>query len=432
MASKFGVIPDNTPASPEPFTLHVAEEELVAFRDLLRLSKIGPSTWWNQQNDPQYGVSRQWLIGAKETWLNKFDWRKHENYINSFPNFKLPISDPEAGRVDVHFAALFSARKDAIPLLFLVSIYTTSHVTNSSVVHPLEARVLTCSQHGFPASFTEFLPMLELLVDKYTPETLPYHVIVPSLPDYGLSRSASQQAEMTLTQAARIMNQLMLDLGYGQGYVVQGGDLGSMLSRIMSVEYESCKAFHVNMLVADPALKAPSLDLLSSEESQIVQRTETWRQTGLAYALEHGTRPATVGLAISASPLSMLAWIGEKLLEWTDPRHQFSLDTILGMVTFYWFTETFPRSLYHATLVKNIFAGKPHPTSMEKPLGYSLFAYDLCVLPKPWAEQIYPNLTLFKAHSEGGHFASIEQPRALLDDVEEFVEKVSHLFKGRG
>ncbi|KAI1733656.1 Alpha/Beta hydrolase protein [Xylaria scruposa] len=405
MASKFGVIPDNTPTNPEPFTLHVAEEELAALGDLLRLSKIGPPTWWNQQNDPQYGVSRQWLIGAKETWLKSFDWRKHENYINSFPNFKLPVSDPEAGRVDVHFAALFSAKRDAIPLLFL---------------------------HGFPASFAEFLPMLELLVDKYTPETLPYHVIVPSLPDYGLSRSANQQAEMTLTQAARIMNQLMLDLGFGQGYVVQGGDLGSMLSRIMSAEYESCKAFHVNMLVADPALKAPSPDMLSSEESQIIQRTETWRQTGLAYALEHGTRPATVGLAISASPLAMLAWIGEKLLEWTDPRHQFPLDTILGMVSFYWFTETFPRSLYHATLVKNLFAGKPHPTSMEKPLGYSLFAYDLCVLPKPWAEEIYPNLTLFKAHSEGGHFASIEQPKALLDDVEEFVERVSHLFKGHG
>lgn len=121
MASKFAVIPNNTPIKPEPFAFHVAEEELVALRDLLRLSKIGPPTFWNQQNDPQYGVSRQWLIEAKETWLSSFDWRKHENYINSFPNFTLPVSDSEAGRVDVHFAALFSAKRDAIPLLFLVS-----------------------------------------------------------------------------------------------------------------------------------------------------------------------------------------------------------------------------------------------------------------------------------------------------------------------
>jgi hypothetical protein len=62
------------------------------------------------------------------------------------------------------------------------------------------------------------------------------------------------------------------------------------------------------MLVVDPSQTAPSSDLLSAEERQSLERTETWRQTGLAYALEHGTRPATAGLAISSSPLAMLAW----------------------------------------------------------------------------------------------------------------------------
>ena len=143
MASKFGVIPNDTPSNPKPFTLHVAEEELVAFRDLLRLSKIGPPTWWNQQNDPQYGVSRQWLIEAKETGLNNFDWRNYENYINSFPNFKLPISDPDAGRVDIHFAALFSAKKDAIPLLFLVSTYLDTRRNRLRFSHLLGTQVLT-------------------------------------------------------------------------------------------------------------------------------------------------------------------------------------------------------------------------------------------------------------------------------------------------
>jgi hypothetical protein len=76
------------------------------------------------------------------------------------------------------------------------------------------------------------------------------------------------------------------------------------------------------------------------------------------------------------------------------------MDTILSMISFYWFTDTFPRSLYHATLAKNHLSGKPHPTSMEKPLGYSFFAYDLAVLPKAWAQKIYPNLALFKAHAE--------------------------------
>lgn len=38
--------------------------------------------------------------------------------------------------------------------------------------------------------------------------------------------------------------------------------------------------------------------------------------------------------------------------------------------------------------------------SMEKPLGYTLFPYDLAVLPKTWAEEIYPNLAFFRSHSK--------------------------------
>ena len=91
--------------------------------------------------------------------------------------------------------------------------------------------------------------------------------------------------------------------------------------------------------------------------------------------------------------------VGEKLLEWVDQREPLPLDTILAMVSFYWFTGTFPRSLYHAELVKSYFRGNKHPISKEKPLGYSLFAHDLAVLPKAWAEEMHPNLIFFRAHS---------------------------------
>ncbi|KZL84312.1 epoxide hydrolase [Colletotrichum incanum] len=401
MAYRFKVIPKNVLGKPEPFNLHVPEQDLSEFRELLQLSKIGPVTWWNQHTDGQFGISREWLSQAKETWLTSFDWRKHEKHINSFPNFKITVKDVEAGQIELHFTALFSENKDAIPIVFL---------------------------HGFPASFTEFLPMMQLLADKYTPETLPYHIIAPSLPGYGLSGSSSQNVEMTFEQAARIMNQLMIDLGFDKGYVAQGGDLGSLLARIMSVRYDACKAFHLNMLVLNAGDAVPPFDNLTTEEMQIMERTEVWRKTGLAFALEHGTRPSTVGLTISSNPLALLAWIGEKLLEWVDQRGPLSIDTMLSMVSFYWFTDTFPRSLYHAEMVKGLSEGKPHPTSKEKPLGYSMFVHDLAVLPQAWAKQIYPNLAFFKAHSMGGHFASLEQPEAFLEDIEEFVESIAGLF----
>ncbi|UKZ57098.1 hypothetical protein TrVGV298_010950 [Trichoderma virens] len=269
------------PGRPEPFTLHVPEKKLSEFHELLKLSKIGPATWWNQHNDHRFGVSREWLSEAKETWLTTFDWRQHEARINEFPNFKITINDSESGDIDIHFLALFSSKKDAIPFIFL---------------------------HGFPGSFFELLPMMELLSDKYTPATLPYHVIVPSLPSYGLSGSPSENVEMTLDLAARIMHQLMIDLGFSEGYVAQGGDLGSVLARIMSVKYKECKAFHVNMLSLNPGETAPSSDGVSANEVQEMKRTETWAQTGLAFALEHGTRPATIGLAIASNPLALLAW----------------------------------------------------------------------------------------------------------------------------
>ena len=87
-------------------------------------------------------------------------------------------------------------------------------------------------------------------------------------------------------------------------------------------------------------------------------------------------------------------------MEWTDPRKDVPLDEVLGMVSLYWFTETFSGSLYHATIMKRLMEGIPHPTSMEKPLGYSMFPHDLAVLPQPWAEKLYPNLVFFNRHTE--------------------------------
>ncbi|PTB43513.1 hypothetical protein M441DRAFT_189529 [Trichoderma asperellum CBS 433.97] len=396
----FNIPPTNMPGKPEPFTLHVPEKELSAFYELLKLSKIGPATWWNQHTDGRFGVSREWLSQAKETWLTAFDWRQHEDRINKFPNFKMTVDDAETGKIDVHFLALFSSNKDAVPIVFL---------------------------HGFPSSFLELVPMMELLSEKYTPETLPYHVIVPSLPDYGLSGSPSENVEMTLDRAAGIMHQLMMGLGFSDGYVAQGGDLGSMLARIMSVKYNECKAFHLNMLTLNTGEKPPSEDL-SVQEAHEMKRTETWAQTGLAFVLEHGTRPATAGLAISSNPLALLAWIGEKLLEWPDQREPLSLNTILAMVSLYWFTDTFPRGLYHAQVIQTMLKGETLPISKEKPLGYSMFPRDVALLPKAWAHQLYPNLVFFKAHEVGGHFARLEQPKLFLQDIEEFAQQVRESF----
>ena len=131
--------------------------------------------------------------------------RAAEAEINAFPNFALPIGH-KGNTYNTHFLALFSARPDAVPLLFL---------------------------HGWPGSILEFLPLLRLLTSKYDPSTLPYHVIVPSLPAYAFSSPPPIHRDFRLEDAASI-DTLMVSLGFGTtGYIVQGGDVGAK-SRVSS------------------------------------------------------------------------------------------------------------------------------------------------------------------------------------------------------
>ncbi|TQN69289.1 putative epoxide hydrolase [Colletotrichum shisoi] len=111
--------------------------------------------------------------------------------------FKLTVNDTKVRPTDIHLVALFSANKDALPLLSL---------------------------HRWSGSFLNFLPLLALLRSKYTLGTLPYPVIVPSLPHYGLS-GGPLEIELTVNAAARLLNRLMIDLGFNAGYVAQGGDI---------------------------------------------------------------------------------------------------------------------------------------------------------------------------------------------------------------
>ncbi|KAI1772527.1 epoxide hydrolase N terminus-domain-containing protein [Hypoxylon cercidicola] len=157
--------------------------------------------------DRKYGVTSDWLAEVKAQW-EKFDWRKVEDEINSFPNYTSKIEE-SGDTFDIHFAALFSERTDAIPILML---------------------------HGWPRSFLEFLPILKLLKGRYTPQTLPYHII----------------------------------LGFSDGYVTQGGDVGSGVARILGALQPRAKAVHLNFShVPDPG-KVPDAETNDAERAGVL------------------------------------------------------------------------------------------------------------------------------------------------------------------
>ena len=131
---------------------------------------------------------------------------------------------------------------------------------------------------------------------------------------------------------------------------------------------------------------------------------------GHAYAQEHGTRPATIGLVLSSSPIALLSWVGEKFLAWTD--EDLPIDTVLEDLTLYWLTDTISTSFYayrnvsFSPLVSaDTFADRcsymqmNREYSIRKPFGYSSFPEEIIGTPRAWLEQT-SDLVFYREHKK--------------------------------
>ncbi|KAJ5689234.1 hypothetical protein N7462_003626 [Penicillium macrosclerotiorum] len=384
-------MPYSLPDHATPFTLCIPNDDYKQFQELLRISRIGPLTWENQHKDRRYGVPREWLVSTKEYWLNQFDWRAQERRINSFPNYKMSIKD-EKGNVDLHFVGLFSEKENAIPIVLL---------------------------HGWPGSFLEFLPTLDLIRNKYEPAKMPFHLIAPSLPGYTLSSGPPQDEAWVGEDAARIIDKALKMLGFDH-YVVQGGDVGCLIASLLGTTYDSVVGVHLNLLPSLDQVEADDPDLTEMERKAVQRGRERFQTPTLGAAIMNSTRPATIGAVISSSPLALLAWIGEKFLEWSE--EDVSIDEILTDVSLYWFTDCFPRCIY---TYRGTFLVKP-PFCLpfiDKPFGYSWFMYELAPGPKKVVEK-KGRLVFYRQHTNGGHFAALERPVDFLQDIEDFMDVV--------
>ena len=214
----------------------------------------------------------------------------------------------------------------------------------------------------------------------------------------------------------------MASLGFGNGYIAQGGDVGSKVARVLAAQHSACEALHINFCIMPEPKDAKGA--ISEAEKVGLQRAAEFSKLGSAYALEHATRPSTIGFVLGSNPVSLLAWIGEKFLDWSDEDPP--LDVILEAASLYWFTNCAATSLYpyRHLFTPGIIGAHENPEwYCKKPFGFSWFPKELAPMPKAWVERT-GDLVFHREHNSGGHFAALEKPDELWDDIEQFVKQV--------
>ena len=70
----YDVFPNNPSVNLGSFTVNIPDEDVKNLDQLVHLSRLGPYTYENQQQDQRFGVSYKWMQEAKTYWETKFDW----------------------------------------------------------------------------------------------------------------------------------------------------------------------------------------------------------------------------------------------------------------------------------------------------------------------------------------------------------------------
>jgi pimeloyl-ACP methyl ester carboxylesterase len=147
-----------------------------------------------------------------------------------------------------------------------------------------------------------------------------------------------------------------------------------------------------------------------------------------AYALVHGTKPQTLGVALNDSPAGLLAWIVEKFRTWSDcgghPENAIPRERLITNVMLYWVTQTITSStrLYWETRHGGLWEGAPE--FVAAPTGVARYPKEEVLrFPRAWVERQY-NVTHWAVLPRGGHFAAMEQPALFVADVQDFFRTV--------
>ena len=380
-----------------PFNLQVPEEALTDLR--IRLAQTRwpdevPGSGWD------YGTNLTYLKELVDYWQNSFDWRAQEKLLNTFAHYCAQVDG-----LGIHF--MHEKGKGPSPLPLVVT-------------------------HGWPGTFFEMYKIVPLLTDPGKHGGDPadsFDVVVPSMPGYGFSDHPNLRG-MHVLKVSDLWVKLMTEgLGYNR-FGAHGGDWGASVTAYLGYAYpQNLIGIHLTSMTRPLPYLGPGSKELSEAETDMLQKREEWSQAEGGYSHIQGTKPQTLSYGLNDSPAGLAAWIVEKYRTWSDcggdVENQFTKDELLTTIMIYWVT----RSINSSTRL--YYESQNHPWELEQgegiqaPTAMAVFPHELSRPPREWGERSF-NLKQWTEMPRGGHFAALEQPELLTDDIRTFFRPLRH------
>ena len=379
----------------QPFVLNIGSNILEEISNRLNSTRL-PEDFGNQ--DWRYGTEKSYLEGLLEYWINDYDWKNTEEEINFFPNFICEIND-----IPIHFLLVKGSGGSAKPL------------------------ILT---HGWPWTFWDYKKIIRPLTN---PEEFggleedAFDLIIPSLPGFGFS-TPLKKTGINFSKTADLWISLMQDvLGYKK-FFAHGGDWGGLVTLQLGHKYsEFVPAVHTHTIINLDFFDTPppsEEDFDENEKNYHAKNQEFWEE-GHGYFQIQATKPQTLSYAINDSPIGLCAWLIEKRKAWSDCNDDiesiFSKDDLINSTMIYWLSESFGTSArYYYEAANNLWSpSHARQPVVESATGFSVFEGDIIFRPRKLMEKSN-NLKHWKVFKTGGHFAPMEQPEILVNEIREF------------
>jgi pimeloyl-ACP methyl ester carboxylesterase len=369
----------------EPFQLRVPEAQLIDLHD-----RLDRTRWPERETvtDTGQGPPLQKIQALVEYWRGHYDWRRCETMLNGFGQHRTIIDE-----LGIHFLHIRSPEPDALPL------------------------ILT---HGWPGSVLEFRKIIGPLIDPVAhggDRQDAFHLVVPSLPGFGFSDKPAAPG-WDIPRIADAWITLMARLGYHR-WGAQGGDWGAAVTTAIGYKAPpECVGIHLNFVMYQPT--AEEVAGATPHEHAMLDSMRTYQDTLSGYAKLQGTRPQTIGYALADSPVGQASWIYNLFQDVSDsggnPESVLTRDEMLDDIMLYWLTNAGASSarLYWESQAS---MSAPPAAPMQTPTAISMFPKELVRISRRWAETRFSNLVHFNELAAGGHFAALEQPVLLAEEI---------------